>query len=72
MSAAPALIIADEPTANLDTKTSRNLLEIMQELNTSTGTTFVFSSHDPLVIEYASRVIGLKDGVLENDSRDCA
>ena len=72
MSAAPALIIADEPTANLDTKTSRNLLEIMQELNESTGTTFVFSSHDPLVIEYASRVIALKDGVLESDSLDCA
>jgi putative ABC transport system ATP-binding protein len=68
MSASPALIIADEPTANLDTKTSRNLLEIMLKLNETTKTTFVFSSHDPLVIEYARRVVELKDGTLFSDT----
>jgi len=68
MSASPALIIADEPTANLDTKTSRNLLEIMRKLNETTQATFVFSSHDPLVIEYARRVVELKDGMLHSDS----
>jgi len=70
MSASPALIIADEPTANLDTKTSRNLLEIMRRLNETSQATFVFSSHDPLVIEYARRVVELKDGTLLSDSAD--
>ena len=68
MAASPALIIADEPTANLDTKTSRNLLEIMVKLNETRKTTFVFSSHDPLVIEYALRVVELKDGMLFSDT----
>ncbi|WP_319583504.1 ABC transporter ATP-binding protein [uncultured Pseudodesulfovibrio sp.] len=68
MAASPALIIADEPTANLDTKTSRKLLEIMVKINETRRTTFVFSSHDPLIIEYARRVVELKDGVLFSDT----
>lgn len=58
----PALVLADEPTANLDSDTGAAIMAIMRELNRSQGTTFVFSSHDPTIIEQASRVIRLKDG----------
>lgn len=69
MAADPAVILADEPTANLDSQTSDDLLGLMRRLNEEKGTTFVFSSHDPLVISYARRVIRLKDGRLEADER---
>jgi len=59
----PALILADEPTANLDSKTSRALLDIMRKLNEETNMTFVFSTHDPHVVDRARRVIILEDGV---------
>jgi len=65
----PAVILADEPTANLDSATSEHLLEMMHQLNHQQGTTFVFSSHDPLVINKADRVIELHDGQLRNDIR---
>jgi len=58
----PALILADEPTANLDTENGKQVMEIMQRLNRETGVTFVFATHDPRVIAYASRVITLRDG----------
>lgn len=61
----PALILADEPTANLDSKTGQEVLELMKELNRQTGATFVFSTHDALVMKYASRVIKLHDGQIE-------
>lgn len=69
MAANPAVILADEPTANLDSQTSANLLELMRRLNEEKGTTFVFSSHDPMVIAHARRVIELKDGRLKSDTR---
>lgn len=65
----PKLILADEPTANLDTENGEQVMEIMKKLNQETGTTFVFATHDPRVIKYATRVVTLKDGVIENDSR---
>jgi len=69
MASSPAVILADEPTANLDSATSEHLLEMMHQLNQEQGTTFVFSSHDPLVINKADRVIELHDGQLRNDTR---
>jgi putative ABC transport system ATP-binding protein len=63
----PALILADEPTANLDTPNGKQVMDIMTRLNQETGVTFIFATHDPRVIQYARRVITLRDGlVLEN------
>ena len=64
----PALVLADEPTANLDSKTAESLLDVMEQLNRSHGTTFVFSTHDPKVMERASRLIRLVDGQIEEES----
>jgi putative ABC transport system ATP-binding protein len=64
----PALILADEPTANLDTANGQQVMEIMKKLNQETGVTFVFATHDPRVISYATRVVTLKDGVIEKNS----
>jgi len=69
MAAGPAVILADEPTANLDSKTAEDLLELMRRINAEQGTTFLFSSHDPRVISHARRVISLRDGRLESDQR---
>jgi putative ABC transport system ATP-binding protein len=69
IAAQPAVILADEPTANLDSHTAEGLLQLMRRLNREKGTTFLFSSHDPLVIAHAERVISLRDGRLENDIR---
>jgi putative ABC transport system ATP-binding protein len=63
----PSLILADEPTANLDSKTGAGLLDMMKDLNQKTGMTFLFSTHDKMVMERAQRIITLKDGVIEND-----
>jgi putative ABC transport system ATP-binding protein len=60
----PQLVLADEPTANLDSKTAASLLDLMQGLNRNHGITFIFSSHDPAVLSMATRVIHLKDGRL--------
>jgi putative ABC transport system ATP-binding protein len=67
----PALVLADEPTANLDSRTGAALLDLMAEFNSEKGVTFLFSSHDPQVLERARRIIALKDGsvVGENASR---
>jgi putative ABC transport system ATP-binding protein len=63
----PVLVLADEPTANLDTENGHQVMEIMQRLNADTGTTFIFATHDPRVIPYARRVVTLRDGqVSEN------
>ncbi|MDX2480276.1 MAG: ABC transporter ATP-binding protein [Desulfuromusa sp.] len=67
MASEPAVILADEPTASLDSHASEELLVLMQRLNEEQGATFVFSSHDPLVISHAKRVIRLQDGHLESD-----
>jgi len=58
----PALVIADEPTANLDSATGEGVLDLMRGLNETQGATFVFSTHDPMVIERARRVVRLRDG----------
>jgi putative ABC transport system ATP-binding protein len=63
----PALVLADEPTANLDSKTSEALLDMMRRLNQDTGMTFVFSTHDPRVMEKALRVVVLEDGINVRD-----
>jgi putative ABC transport system ATP-binding protein len=65
----PVLILADEPTANLDTENGRQVMEIMQRLNAETGTTFVFATHDPRVIPFARRVVELRDGRVTENSR---
>ena len=68
VAATPKLILADEPTANLDSKTAESLMDMMQRLNEDEGVTIIFSSHDPLVIGKAKHSIVLKDGeVIAND-----
>jgi putative ABC transport system ATP-binding protein len=63
----PKFVLADEPTANLDSKSSENLLDIMQELNREEGITFIFSTHDQRVVKKARRVITLEDGKVISD-----
>lgn len=63
----PSIVLADEPTANLDSKTGADLLEMMRALNTDTGMTFIFSTHDPMVMESAKRLITLRDGKIDSD-----
>ena len=63
----PLLILADEPTANLDTENGEQVMEIMKKLNDETGTTFVFATHDPRVIKYAKRIVTLEDGKVVSD-----
>ena len=63
----PKLILADEPTANLDSENGTQVMEIMAKLNKETGVTFVFATHDPRVIKYATRVVTLKDGLIVKD-----
>ena len=67
MASQPAVILADEPTASLDSQASEELLSLMKKLNQEQGITFIFSSHDPLVISHARRVVQLRDGHLESD-----
>ncbi len=65
--AEPALVLADEPTANLDSSSSDALLDLMQELNQELGTTFVFATHDPRVMERSRRLVRLVDGSVVSD-----
>lgn len=69
LAASPDVVLADEPTANLDSHTAEELLDLMRELNTRRGVTFLFSSHDDRVIARARRVVRLADGELAGDSR---
>lgn len=64
----PAIVIADEPTANLDSGTARDLLKLMKRLNKEKGITFIFSTHDKMVMEQANRLIILKDGLITEDN----
>ena len=68
----PAIILADEPTANLDSKTGADLLAMMDRLNAETGMTFIFSTHDPMVKECARRLITLRDGQIDTDETKCS
>jgi putative ABC transport system ATP-binding protein len=65
----PAIVLADEPTANLDSKTGIEIVELMHAINREEGTTFVFSSHDPKIIGKADRVLRLEDGALTGEER---
>ena len=58
----PSLVLADEPTANLDTDNGRQAMQIMQRLNEDTGTAFIFATHDPRVVAFARRVVKRRDG----------
>ena len=65
----PIVVLADEPTANLDSKTAEDIISIMQRMNTERQTTFVFSTHDKHVEQHAKRIVTLKDGAIEKDER---
>lgn len=65
----PTLVLADEPTANLDSGTAEEIMALMKEMNEKKGTTFVFSTHDPLVMKHARRLVKLRDGMIEADER---
>jgi len=62
----PALVLADEPTANLDSRTGHEIVELMRRLNRERGTTFVFSTHDPRIVNAADRVLEISDGRLQS------
>lgn len=64
----PSFVLADEPTANLDSTSSENLLDIMQRLNKDENTTFIFSTHDQRVIDKANRIITIEDGKVISDT----
>ncbi|MGM0555150.1 MAG: ABC transporter ATP-binding protein [Myxococcota bacterium] len=63
----PKIVLADEPTANLDSETGRNIIDLMRDMNETAETTFIFSSHDPKIIERAGRVIELVDGKIAGE-----
>lgn len=65
----PKLVLADEPTANLDKENGHIIMEIMKKLNAEHGVTFIFSTHDQRVMEEAKRIVVLSDGVVESDKR---
>ncbi|HDS08233.1 MAG TPA: lipoprotein-releasing system ATP-binding protein LolD, partial [Bacteroides sp.] len=65
----PELVLADEPTANLDAKNSHHILRTMEELNRELETTFIFATHDEKVIQYLRRIITLEDGRVVSDER---
>lgn len=63
----PSMVLADEPTANLDSTTAKEILALMQELNAKHKTTFIFSTHDQLVMDYSRRTVNLRDGRIVED-----
>ena len=72
LAAEPIILLPDEPTANLDSKAGAALMDLMRRLNEESSVTFVFSTHDPMVVERARRVIRLRDGRIEADERRSA
>lgn len=60
----PDIVLADEPTANLDSETSESILQLMRDLNEFQRTTFIFSTHDPDVLKYAKKIVKIKDGLI--------
>jgi putative ABC transport system ATP-binding protein len=69
IASSPAVVLADEPTANVDSETAEKLLEIMEQLNRTRGVTFVFSTHDPRVMQRARRLVRMVDGRIDSDER---
>jgi len=68
----PAIVLADEPTANLDSKTGNALIELMKEMNERLHVTFVFSTHDKMVMEYAARLVHMRDGKIVDEDAGTA
>jgi putative ABC transport system ATP-binding protein len=68
--AKPKIVLADEPTANLDSKTGAALLDMMRELNKNEGVTFIFSTHDQMVMDYSRRLIKIHDGKVKDEIRN--
>jgi len=68
----PSIVLADEPTANLDSKTGEGLLELMKEMNQEKKVTFIFSTHDKMVMDYARRLVSIRDGRLADDQMKSA
>lgn len=68
----PALVLADEPTANLDTRNATQLIDLMRDLNRSLGLTFIFSTHDQRLLEHTARIVRLTDGRIESDTHSDA
>ncbi len=64
----PVIVLADEPTANLDSHTGEDILKLMADMNMKHGTTFVFSTHDKMVMEFAKRLVYLHDGEFQSDT----
>jgi len=69
IAADPAVVLADEPTANVDSQTAEKLLTMMEQLNQERGVTFIFSTHDPQVMQHARRVVRIVDGRVQHDER---
>jgi putative ABC transport system ATP-binding protein len=63
----PSIVLADEPTANLDSKTGKGLLEMMKKMNEKKKVTFIFSTHDQMVMDYARRLVKIRDGLVAGD-----
>jgi len=63
----PSIVLADEPTANLDSKTGDGLLDMMKQMNQEKNVTFIFSTHDQMVMDYARRLVLIRDGCIEDD-----
>ena len=70
LAGSPAIVLADEPTANLDSKTGEGVLRLMKKINESEGTTFIFSTHDFRVMEMADRVVNISDGRLAGTGKE--
>ena len=68
----PSIVLADEPTANLDSETSGQIIELMKRMNAEFGTTFIFSTHKPAIVEIADHVIRLLDGLVTDQFRTAA
>ncbi len=68
----PMVVLADEPTANLDSHTAEEIVALMERMNAERGTTFVFSTHDALVQRHAHRVVSLRDGLIQSNGRSVA
>ncbi len=65
----PSIVLADEPTANLDSKTGNGLLEMMVKMNEEKKVTFIFSTHDKMVMDYARRLVLIRDGHIVDDQK---
>ncbi|MFP4383111.1 MAG: ABC transporter ATP-binding protein [Spirochaetia bacterium] len=69
MATKPQIVLADEPTANLDSATGESIIELMKQMNRDLNTTFIFSTHDPVIMEIADHIIRLSDGVVAEDKK---